>query len=81
MPSARKNVLASKQSWATQTQTVTTSWTLLYFKIRPTFSSFNLFLTKICHSTRQYILQIIARTASRKPSNSSLACYPIRSSL
>lgn len=62
MPSARKNVLASKQSWATQTQTVTTSWTSLYFKIRPTFSSFNLFLTKICHSTRQYILRITART-------------------
>ena len=76
-----KNVQGNKQNWATQIRIVMTSWTLLCFKIRPIFSSSNQFLTKICHSTRQYILQIIARTASRKPSNSSLACYPIRSSL
>ena len=78
MPSALKNVQGSKQNWATQIPTVTTSWTLPYFRIRPTFSSFSLYLAKICHSTKQYTLQITTGTASPKPSNSSLACCPIR---
>ena len=75
MPSVHKNEQGSKRSWATQIQTVTTSWTLLCFKIRPIFSNCNPILSKICHSTRQYILRIPARTASPKLSNSSLACY------
>ena len=78
MPSALKNVQGSKQNWATQIPTVTTSWTLPCFRIRPTFSSFSLYLAKICHSTKQYTLQITTGTASPKPSNSSLACCPIR---
>ena len=75
MLSVRKSVQEQgKRNWATQIQIVTTSWTLRCCKIRPIFSSSHLILSKICHSTRQST----AKTASRKPSNSSLACYQTR---